>query len=121
MFKLGDMVIIKGCKPDGGGYVITRVYDDKYVAIGNYDVLGCIIMDESKVEAKYLTLVDLNDDDTPGMSYGYLQKAFFEDGYFTKNEDGTVTFNDKKYPLDGDEPSYWDIEEVYKRINNLER
>lgn len=108
MFKLGDMVTAKG---HDGGYVITRVYDDKYVAIGNYDVLGCIITNEFKVEAKYLILVDLNDDDTPGMSYGYLQKAFFEDGYFTKNEDGTVTFNDKEYPLDGCEPDYLDLRE----------
>jgi len=119
MFKVGDMVIIKGSKPEQGGYVITRVYDDKYVAIGKYDVLGCIIMNEKKVEAKYLLLVDLNADDTPGMSYGYLQMAFFEDGYFTRNADGSVSFNDKEYPLDGDEPSYWDIEELYKRINNI--
>ena len=84
-FELGDMVT---AKRHDGGYVITRVYDEKYVTIGNCDLLWCFIEHEEKVETKYLTLVDLNDD----MSYEYLQKAFFEDE--------TVISNDKNYPFD---------------------
>ena len=35
-FELGDMVT---AKRHDGGYVITRVYDEKYVTIGNCDLL----------------------------------------------------------------------------------
>lgn len=55
MFKIGDFVELK--EFPGEGFVVTRIYNQNYMAVGTFDVLDGWIEDEYKVKQKYFSAV----------------------------------------------------------------
>ena len=91
MFKIGDFVILK-IKPYSN-FIVTRIYNDKYMAVAKFDVLDGFIEDEYKVKQKYLTLLDLDKFIVSGMSFRQMRKNFIDCGYFSENKDGSLSLN----------------------------
>lgn len=91
MFKIGDFVTLK-IKPHSN-FIVTRIYNDEYMAVAKFDVLDGFIEDEYKVKQKYFALLDLDKFIVSGMSFRQMRKNFIDCGYFSENKDGSLSLN----------------------------
>lgn len=103
MFKVGDFVSLN--EDPRATFIVTRIYNKNYFALGTFDVLDGWIEEEYKVKQKYFSLVDPNMNIVPGMSYSQMLIGFIEDGYFSKLEDGSLRLNYTEDTKEGYSPS----------------
>lgn len=102
MFKVGDFVILKN---DGSHFIVTRVYNERYMAIGTYDVLDGMIFYENIVKQKYFSLVNLDDICLPGVTFRQLLDIF-TDSCLKKDENGNYTLIETEGMRNGIGPRY---------------
>ena len=103
MFKVGDFVGLN--KKPFSDFIVTRIYDNDFMAVGNYDVLDGKIFNEYKVKQKYFKLIDLNSSIVNGMTY----KQFLNDligEYFVKDENDNLKLLFTEDSKDGISPTY---------------
>ena len=104
MFKVGDFVSLIQSPLDV--FVVTRVYNENYMAVGTFNELDGWIEDEYKVKKKYFKLLGLDDYNIPGMTFRIMLEGFIESGYFTKNEDGSIILNYTESSRKGSSPEF---------------
>lgn len=104
MFKVGDFVASK-IEPNAD-FIVTRVYNDEYMAVAKFDVLDGFIEDKCKVKQKYFTPLNLGKCIVPGMSYRQVRNNFIDCGYFSENRDGSLTLNYTEDSMNGISPTW---------------
>ena len=103
MFKVGDFALLSALRSTCG--VVTRVYDDVWMAIGFYDELDGMLFDECKVKQQYFRLANLDSCPVKGLSYRKILEDLIDAGYFSREKDGSIKFNYSEDSKDGIEPS----------------
>lgn len=117
MFKVGDFVAL-GQTPFSK-FIVTRIYNDEYMAIATFDVLDGFIENEYKVKQKYFTLLDLDKFIVPGMSYRHMRKNFVDCGYFSQKKDGSLILNYTEDSLNGISPG-WGLDLKFYPISAID-
>lgn len=86
-FKVGDFVDTD-TYPNHNEFIVTRVYDDGFIAVCDWDIF-IWIPDETKVMEKFFVLSPQNNDE----EHASLRDIFIKVGYFFLDEDGNVCFD----------------------------
>lgn len=100
MFKVGDYVHPNVNGLEGYVYIVTRIYNENYMAIAYFDLLDGFITHERKVKQKFFVLEEENDS-TWWRNLYYLRKDCIGN-YFDEQSDGTLILNhteDTKFGL----------------------
>lgn len=103
MFKVGDFVALN--QEPYASFIVTRIYDNDFMAIGNLDILDGKIFNEYKVKQKYFKLINLSSFIVDGMTY----KQFLNDligEYFVKDEKDNLKLIFTEDSKDGICPTY---------------
>ncbi len=103
MFKVGDFVALN--RKPFSDFIVTRIYDNDFMAVGTYDVLDGMIFNEYKVKQKYFKLIDFNLSIVDGMTY----KQFLDDligEYFVKDRNDNLKLLFTEDSRDGISPTY---------------
>lgn len=87
-FKVGDFVDTD-TYPNHNEFIVSRVYDDGFIAVCDSDDICIWIPDETKVMEKFFVLSPRNNDE----EHTYLRNMFIKAGYFFLDEDGNVCFD----------------------------
>lgn len=87
-FKVGDFVNTD-TYPEYNEFIVTRVYNDGFIAVTSWDDDWGRLFYETKVMEKFYVLSPLNDDE----EYNNMRKDFIRFGYFYIDDEGRVCFD----------------------------
>ena len=102
MFKIGDFVRLIGYKDKD--YIVTRIYDDEFIAVGVFDELHGELCYEYIVKHKYFQFLDL--DYCPDMCTYREILEMLTGEYFKKDENGNYILICTEDTKDGYGPKY---------------
>lgn len=103
MFKVGDFVALN--RKPFSDFIVTRIYDNDFMAVGTYDVLDGMIFNEYKLKQKYFKLIDANLSIVEGLTYKQFLNNLIEE-YFVKDENNNLKLLFTKDSRDGISPTY---------------
>lgn len=98
MFKVGDFVALN--RKPFSVFIVTKIYDNDFMAVGTYDVLDGMIFNEYKLKQKYFKLIDANLSIVEGFTYKQFLNDLIEE-YFVKDENNNLKLLFTKDSRDG--------------------
>ena len=96
-FKVGDFVNTD-TKHYVNEFVVTRVYDDGFIAVSDWDDDGWLLEDQ-KVMEKFFLLCPRNDDE----EHNIMRKELIDAKYFYIDKEGKMCFDHTEYTTKDDD------------------